>query len=252
MFAQQCGLNVDYRAIEATRESFAEEVAALARQGGRGCNITAPFKHDAWKLSHHCSESAHRAQAANTLVFEDDGDWFADSTDGKGLVNDLQAGTSPELKGTRICLLGAGGAAASILAALLASGPEIVIIANRSPDRARRLASAHSDLGPVASCTPGELVGQTPFDLVINATSLGHLGKAPDLSGNWLKKGALCYDMNYGTAAAPLRDTCTGLGVRYSDGLGMLVGQAALSFELWTGKVPNAAAVLRQLRNTPR
>ena len=109
-FAQQCGLNVDYRAIEATSASFAEQVGTLARQGGRGCNITAPFKHDAWKLSDHYSESARRAEAANTLVFEEGGDWYADSTDGMGLVNDLRAGAAPELTGARICLMGAGGA----------------------------------------------------------------------------------------------------------------------------------------------
>lgn len=250
-FAQQCGLSVDYRAIEASRESFPDQVALLARQGGRGCNITAPFKHDALKLAHRSSESADRAQAANTLVFEEDGKWFADSTDGMGLINDLKAGAAADLKGARICLLGAGGAAASVLAALLESGPETVVIANRSPDRAWSLASAHSGLGPVACCTPGELFKLAPFDLLINATSLGHSGSAPRLSGEWLKPDGLCYDMNYGAAAIPLRDACSGLGFRYSDGLGMLVGQAALSFELWTGKVPDAAAVLLQLRGTP-
>ena len=136
----------------------------------------------------------------------------------------------------------------SVRLPLKKKNPEIVIIANRSPDRARRLASAHSDLGPVASCTPGELVGQTPFDLVINATSLGHLGKAPDLSGNWLKKGALCYDMNYAEAALPLREHCRITGIRYRDGLGMLVAQAALSFELWTGERPETRPVLAHLR----
>lgn len=250
-FAQQCGLDVDYRAIEATSESFPERVATLARQGGRGCNITAPFKHDAWKLSHRCSESARRAQAANTLVFEEGGDWYADSTDGMGLVNDLRAGAARELEGARICLMGAGGAAASVLAALLASGPEVVVIANRSLDRARRLASTHSGLGPVVACTPGDLLNETSFDLFINATSLGHNGLAPKLSGEWLKPDALCYDMNYGAAAVPLRDACSELGFRYSDGLGMLVNQAALSFELWTARVPDAAAVLQQLRSAP-
>jgi len=250
-FAQQCGLNVDYQAIEATSESFPEQVAALARRGGRGCNITAPFKHDAWQLSHQSSESARRAQAANTLVFDETGHWFADSTDGMGLVNDLQAGDTPELEGSRICLLGAGGAAASVLAALLTSKPQRVVIANRSLERARSLANAHSDLGPVTTCIPGHLVNEAPFDLLINATSLGHTGQAPDLSAEWLNPGSLCYDMNYGPAAHPLRDACSQLGLRYSDGLGMLVGQAALSFRLWTGQLPDAAAVLQRLRSTP-
>lgn len=250
-FARQFRLSVDYRAIEATRESFPGQVRLLARKGGRGCNITAPFKHDALKLAHQSSESADRAQAANTLVFEEGGVWVAESTDGMGLINDLKAGAAAKLNGARICLLGAGGAAASVLAALLASGPETVVIANRSLDRARSLADSHSDLGPVGCCTPEELFNQAPFDLLINATSLGHSGSAPRLSGEWLKPDALCYDMNYGAAAIPLREACFELGFRYSDGLGMLVGQAALSFELWTGKVPDAAAVLLQLRSTP-
>lgn len=250
-FAQQCGLKVDYRAIEATSETFAGQVTSLAREGGRGCNITAPFKHEAWKLSQQSSESAKRARAANTLVFEGSGTWFADSTDGMGLVNDLEAGACTVLEGSRICLLGAGGAAASVVAALLNRRPEKLVIANRSLDRAEALACSHADLGPVTALAPADLVNETPFDLLINATSLGHRGQAPDLSADWLNPDGLCYDMNYGAAALPLRDTCTELGLRYSHGLGMLVGQAALSFKLWTGLEPDAAAVLQQLRSAP-
>jgi shikimate dehydrogenase len=251
LFAEQCGLKVDYQAIEASKESFPELTRALALQGGRGCNITAPFKNAAWQLAHRSSDSARRAQAANTLVFESETDWYADSTDGKGLVNDLLSTTSLKMAGLRICLLGAGGAAASVLAALLRAQPEAVVIANRSLDRANQLAKTHSDLGIVEVCTPDALPTRAPFDLIINATSLGHSGESPGLESSWLNPGALCYDMNYGPAAEPLRRSCMDKGIKYSDGLGMLVGQAALSFQLWTGKIPDASAVLCHLRGTP-
>lgn len=250
-FAQQCGLDIDYQAIEASDETFPDEVNSLAGKGGRGCNITAPFKNAAWKLARRCSNSAGRARAANTLVFEGPGDWYADSTDGAGLVNDIESGASVKTEGARICLLGAGGAAASVLAALLAGNPGAVVIANRSQERARQLATSHSDLGPVTTCVPGDLENEAPFDLVINATSLGHSGMAPDLSPDVLNAGGLCYDMNYGKAAVPLGDLCRDKGIPYSDGLGMLVNQAALSFELWTGSRPDASAVLSQLRRAP-
>jgi len=250
LFADQCGLEVDYQAIEATPESFPGLVTGLAGSGGRGCNITVPLKHDAWKLAGRCSESASRAQAANTLVFDGANDWYADSTDGMGLVNDLRSISACRLSGARLCLIGAGGAAASVLGALLRSGPDSVLIANRTKERAMKLSQAHSDLGKIDICTPAELDSQAPFDLVINATStsLGHGGKAPELSPSWFKPDGLCYDMNYGKAAEPLRQLCLESNIRYSDGLGMLVAQAALSFELWTDQAPDPAEVLASLR----
>lgn len=250
-FAEQCGLNVDYQAIEATSESFPELTRALARRNGRGCNITAPFKNAAWKLANRCSDSASRARAANTLVFESAEEWYADSTDGSGMVNDFLSISSLELAGSRICLMGAGGAAASVLGALLRTRPETIVIANRSIDRAIGLAESHSDLGTVGVCAPANLPSEAPFDLIINATSLGHSGQAPVMISTWLNPGGLCYDMNYGAAAEPLQRACMDQGIRYSDGLGMLVEQAAISFRLWTGSTPDASEVLHHLRGTP-
>lgn len=250
MFAAQFGLEIDYRAIEATPETFGPGVGELVRAGGRGCNVTVPFKGDAWRLATLCSERATRAEAANTLVFTS-GDWFADNTDGGGLVGDLQDNLGLKLAGARICLLGAGGAAGGVLAALLQSAPDILVIANRTQARAVELAARHADLGPVESTTLSDLGGQQPFDLLINATSLGHRGEAPAIEASWFKPGGLCYDMNYGRAAEPLRARCAALKTDYSDGLGMLVGQAALSFRLWTGKSPDQAAVLAALRGSP-
>ena len=246
-FARQFGLDVDYRAVEATPESFAKKLGELAHAGGRGCNITAPLKRHAWRAATTASENANRAEAANTLVFSDS-EWFADNTDGGGLVNDLQDNAGVTLKGARVCLLGAGGAASGVLASLLQAKPECIVIANRTAGRAQDLAARHADLGPVSACGLKEVSQQVSFNLVINATSQGHGGEAPTLESGWLTGNGLCYDMNYGAAAQPLRLSCSDHGIAYSDGLCMLVCHAALSFALWTGQQPDSAAVLRDLR----
>ena len=250
-FAAQCGVTIDYRAIEATAETFADRVRALAADGGRGCNVTVPFKHAAWRLAARASERADRAEAANTLRF-DPGGWFADNTDGGGLCFDLETGAGFELKDARICLLGAGGAAAGVTAALLQAGPALLLIANRSESRAVALAERHAALGPVSAAGLDAIGTEGPFDLVVNATSLGHTGGAPAIGVDWLRPGGLCYDMNYGAAAEPLRAACAAAGLAYRDGLGMLVGQAALSFELWTGQRPDPRPVIDALRATAR
>lgn len=248
LFARQCGLDIDYRAIEATQDSFPRLLGELAAQGGRGCNVTVPLKRDAWALADHSSARAKLAQSANTLVFNGAGECHADNTDGPGLVNDLESIPGCQLKSARLCLLGAGGAAAGVLGALLQAGPERIVIANRTLEKAVALTRSHSKLGPLESCTPGDVKSRAPFDLIINATSLGHAGGFPEISRSWLKQNGLCYDMNYGSAAAPLKRYCKHEEILYSDGLGMLVRQAALSFRLWTGKMPEAAPVLNSLR----
>jgi len=130
----------------------------------------------------------------------------------------------------------------------MSRSPRQLVIANRTEHRAAELAASHRDLGGVLASSLDEIGTHGPFDLLINATSQGHGGKAAAVSPSWLASKALCYDLNYGTAAEPLRRYCAFAGLRYADGLGMLVGQAALAFELWTGVSPDAAPVLQELR----
>jgi shikimate dehydrogenase len=263
-FARQCALEIDYRAIDANAETFPRLVEELAAEGGRGCNVTVPLKHQAWELARKSSDSASRAQAANTLLFENTNGWFADNTDGRGLVRDLVSNIDHQLSGSRVCIIGAGGAVAGILGDLLAQGPASIVIANRTVERAKQLqeqfaslacksvlaretnssTAPHTNLQAIALQA---LQTQDPFDLVINATSLGHDGSHPGLPLSMFHRESLCYDLNYSTPAEPLRNFCLNAKIRYQDGLGMLVEQAALSFELWTGRMPDTKPVLEQL-----
>jgi len=246
-FARQCNLEIDYRAIETGPEGFADKLRELVLSGGRGCNITVPLKRLAWRLARRSSPSALRAQAANTMVFGNDNDHFADNTDGRGLIRDLSRCLSAPISDRHILIIGAGGAAAGILGDLLEQSPAQVMLANRSPDRARELAQRFTSMGRVSSCGLDELNILGPFDLVINATSLGHLGSTVSLPESLFSSDSLCYDLNYGPAAEPLRRQCEKTGVNYSDGLGMLVEQAACSFTLWTGRHPDTGAVLQAI-----
>lgn len=248
-FAAACGLAVDYRAIEASADDFAARVRELATGGGRGCNVTLPFKHEAWTLAARSSDDAARARAANTLVFETAEYWYADNTDGPGLVDDLERLRPGLLAGARVCLLGAGGAAAGVLAALLRGGTERIVVANRTVPRAAELARRHADLGQLEACAPERAGDRGPYGLIVNATSSGHQGGTAPLDARWLRADGLCYDLNYGPAAEPLRRHCVHGGIAFSDGLGMLVAQAARSFELWTGQRPAVGPVLQALQD---
>lgn len=246
-FARQFGLSIDYEAIEAAPDSFRDQLQRLADRGGRGCNVTVPLKNDAWRLASRRSAGSDLAEAANTLTFDDEG-WLAENTDGGGLVADLHR-FGVRLEGGRVCLLGAGGAAAGVLGALLQQGPATVIVANRTVERARALAERHAGLGPVRAVALGAVMDSGSFDVVINSTAMGHSGQAPPITKGLFSGRALCYDMNYGPASKPLAHRCEEWGIRYADGLGMLVEQAALSFFSWTGKRPETEPVLEALRH---
>jgi shikimate dehydrogenase len=251
-FGQQCGINIDYQAIETVAGNLGRRAAALADAGGAGCNVTIPLKHEAWELAQERSPAAERAQAANTLVFRGRQDWLADNTDGRGLLYDLARclahGQGRPLAGSRILIAGAGGAVAGILGDVLDQEPAMIVISNRNARRAADLARRFASFGTVSSCAADKLAEQGEFDLVINATPLGHTGQVPDLPASLFTSDGLCYDLNYGAAASPLRAYCSARGIDYQDGLGMLVEQAAIAFALWTGSRPETQAVLQRLR----
>jgi shikimate dehydrogenase len=247
MFADQLGLGIDYQPIEIGADGFTQAIEAFRLDGGVGCNITLPLKHDAYQLASGCSDEVKRAQAANTLVHQPFG-WFAHNTDGVGLVADLTTNNGISLSDLRILILGAGGATAGVLGCLLKGNPAEVVMVNRNLERARNISGRFDSAVEVKVVSWADLSLQGSFDLVINATSLGHQGKAPPLSASIFAPGALCYDLNYYKASKPLRALCETMQQSYIDGLGMLVEQAASSFEIWTGKRPDSSVVIEKFR----
>ena len=247
MFAAQFGLDIDYRLIEPNDGDFPQALEAFRQSGGVGCNVTLPFKQDAWQLAAGSSAEVRQAQAANTLVCQSSG-WFAHTTDGAGLIADLTGNHGLGISGQRVLILGAGGAAAGILGSLLAENPQQIVLVNRNLTRARSLSERFDSSGKVSVTSWSELSGQGAFNLVINATSLGHKGEAPPLSSSSFAEGGLCYDMNYFKASQPLKGLCEDMHRPYIDGLGMLVEQAAKSFFIWTSKTPKTLAVIEACR----
>jgi shikimate dehydrogenase len=249
LFAQQCEHEIEYVTVECLPEEFESKVGQFIDSGARGCNITAPLKHTAWQYATTASQLASHAQAANTLVFDPPSNCFADSTDGRGLVKDLLRHIDVPVSDSRVLILGAGGATAGVLADLLSLSPHEIVIANRTFERARNLVERFASLGKLSAVElEGPIFDQT-YDLVINASSLGHEGLHPALPASALTTSGLCYDLNYGQAANPLKSWCKTEDIRYQDGLGMLVEQAAVSFKLWTGFQPHTDAILDHLRS---
>ncbi|WP_291184882.1 shikimate dehydrogenase [Dokdonella sp.] len=245
-FGAQLGIALDYRAIEAGRDGFAARVAAFARDGGRGANVTLPLKQDALVLCADLSERARRAGSVNTLIRVGDG-WHGDSTDGAGLLRDLRERHGFDSCGRRVLLLGAGGAARAAAFAFADAGASELAIANRTFDRAAELAQAIGDAARAVALDELEALGR--FDLVVNATAAGHAGTSAALPRSLLDADALCYDLSYGKAAQAFLDAARRAGAsRASDGLGMLVEQAAESFAVWHGTRPETAAVYAALR----
>ncbi|MGD8925246.1 MAG: shikimate dehydrogenase [Thioalkalispiraceae bacterium] len=248
MFAQQTNQSIEYTAIHVDLGGFAQAVGNFRASGGKGLNITVPFKEEAWALATDRSERAERAGAVNTLKFIDER-ILGDNTDGVGLVTDLVVNHQYELIGKRLLLLGAGGAARGVLAPLADQAPAEIIVGNRTPDRAVALAKHFSDMGKISGCGFPALQGQQ-FDIVINATAASLQGEVPPLPNDLLNDNAFCYDMMYGAQPTAFMNWATNHGAaKISDGLGMLVEQAAESFFIWRGVRPETQAVIQAIRS---
>jgi shikimate dehydrogenase len=244
LFGAQTDIAVDYRAIEADRATFAHRLDAFAQDGGRGANVTLPLKGDAVTLCAAWSERARRCESVNTLISDGDG-WRGDSTDGEGLLRDLRLRHACEVAGKRTLLLGAGGAARAIAFALVDAGAKLAIC-NRTGARARALAMAvDANVDVVAAPSLGDA---RPFDVIIHATAAGHDATSFDLPMSLVTASSFCYDLSYGAAAQAFLDWAGHAGAaQASDGLGMLIEQAAASFALWHGRTPDTASVYAEL-----
>lgn len=248
-FARQLNQDMTYEAILATKENFHETVRTFIREGGKGMNITAPFKLDALDLVDTMSERAQAAQAINTLKFDENG-VYGDNTDGAGLVSDIQDYMGIKLKGRRLLVVGAGGAARGIFLPLLQTAPAYFLVVNRTAHKAHEIVGDHAVPGKVEA-GPIDLAAGGQFDVVINATSASLTGDHLPLPPGTYAKGSLAYELAYNKGRTPfMDDAIRGGAARLADGLGMLVGQAAEGFLLWRGIRPDVTEVMRMLRST--
>ncbi len=249
-FAELTGQALHYGRRLVPLDGFADAVHDFAATGGRGCNVTVPFKFEAFALAGSRSERAVLAQAANTLRFGPDG-IHADNTDGIGLVRDITEHAATPLLGRRVLLIGAGGAAAGVLGPLVTAGARHIAVANRTVDKAAALVHSHDALARQHGCTlqaSGLGAVDGAFDVVVNGTASSLAGAGVPVAPSVLAPDALAVDMMYGPAAAGFLGWARQHGARARDGLGMLVEQAAESFQIWRGVRPPAAQVLAELR----
>ena len=246
-FAKATGQDLIYEARLAAVDGFPLAVSEFVAAGGKGANVTVPFKEEAFRLATRLSERAARAGAVNTLAF-DGAEIFGDNTDGAGLVRDITNNLGFPLLGKRILLLGAGGASRGVIAPLLAEKPASLFVANRSADKAAALAQAFADMAPLGAGSFAETAGKS-FDLLINATSASLSGDSLPLPPGIFAPGSLAYDMMYGKGETPFLALAREQGAaRCADGLGMLVEQAAEAFFVWRGVRPSTGVVLADLR----
>ncbi|MDT8282229.1 MAG: shikimate dehydrogenase [Gammaproteobacteria bacterium] len=250
LFAKQTNQSVIYTAELAEIGQFPQAVKNFIQHNGKGLNVTVPFKEDAWQLATSRSKRAQRAGAVNTLKLLDDDGLFGDTTDGVGLVRDLMHNHQLTLKGKNILIIGAGGAVRGVLEALLEQQPASLLIANRTPSRARQLAQDFADLGNINSCSL-DAIGDMAFDIIINGTSASLHEKLPPLPSTIFNAGSCSYDMMYAAQPTVFMQWSKDNGAaQVFDGLGMLVEQAAEAFYIWRGVRPETASVLSQIRDS--
>lgn len=249
-FAQQTGEAVEYtaRLVDTADRAFEAEVERFFRDGGKGLNITVPFKQNAWALAQWRSAAAERAGAVNTLYMNAEGVLCGENTDGVGLVADLQNNNGVNLKGARVLMLGAGGAVRGVIEPFLAAGAEEIVVANRTLSRARELVDLFNDLGRL-SASGFEEIKTEAFDVIVNGTSASLQGEMPPLPSTVVGGKTACYDMMYAAEPTPFCLWAIRHGAdKAIDGLGMLVEQAAESFRIWRGVKPDTRSLIAKVR----
>jgi shikimate dehydrogenase len=248
LFAEQTKQSLRYTAELAELGQFDSAVKTFIKDGGKGLNITVPFKEDAWRYATRLSERAQRAGAVNTLKIELDGSISGETTDGTGLVCDLVTNYHIQIKNKDILIIGAGGAVRGVLEALLAQQPASLLIANRTKQKATQLADIFSDLGTINGCGLDE-INERDFDIIINGTSASLKGDLPALPNSVFRGNSCSYDMMYASQATPFMQWSNENGAsQVFDGLGMLVEQAAEAFFIWRGVKPETASVIQTIR----
>lgn len=248
-FAEKTGQVLDYSAQLVEPGEFEPAAKAFFDAGGLGLNITVPFKQEAFEFADRLTDRARRAGAVNTLARQSDGKILGDNTDGYGLVTDIRDNLSWTIAARRVLILGAGGAVRGVLAPILAEQPAEILIANRTGSRAEDLAREFSDLGKIDGMGYQKLADLTrSFDLVINGTSLSLSGEIPPVPAALLTAETCVYDMMYAQKPTAFMSWAEKLGCQTSDGLGMLVNQAAESFYVWRGIRPPTSELIKTLR----
>ncbi|WP_414931660.1 shikimate dehydrogenase [Vibrio europaeus] len=246
LFARQTNQPLTYTTLSPATDAFVQAASEFFAEGGKGCNVTVPFKEDAFRFATRVTERAQLAGAVNTLKKLDDGEILGDNTDGEGLVQDLLQ-YQVTLKEARILLIGAGGAARGVIKPLLDQQPAEIVVTNRTHAKAQQLAEMFQPYGKI-SAQPMDAVSES-FDLIINSTSSSLSGELPAISSAIFSPQSTVYDMMYGAGKTTFNQWATDNGViKVYDGLGMLVGQAAESFMLWRGLRPGTKQILRELR----
>ncbi len=247
LFAKQTGERVHYELLPVSPDKLESEIRKFQRSGGKGLNVTVPHKSDVVRLVDHLSERASTAGAVNTLVFKD-GEITGDNTDGIGLLRDLVVNLLLNLESSRILLLGAGGSTRGIIGPLLEMQPESITIANRTLGKAEALRDHFAKLGPVIACKLDAVPTTRPYDFVINATSAGVRGETPPYPDAAVSEDTFCYDLSYGLKPTPFSLWAKEQGAaRCVMGWGMLVEQAAESFEIWRGVRPETKPILEHM-----
>ncbi len=246
-FAKQTQQDLIYSAMLVPIDSFESVAKDFFQNNGKGLNITVPFKEQAFQMADELTLRAQTAQAVNTLMLQADGSVLGDNTDGAGLVGDLITNHQVVLKDKRILVIGAGGAVRGILQPFLNEQPSSITVVNRTVEKAKVLASSFSEFGNISACEFNQL--DEAFDVIINGTSASLSGELPPLPDCVVGTHTAVYDMMYGKEPTTFLKWAQNLGASKTlDGLGMLVGQAAVSFMLWRKQQPDSQKVLLDMR----